>query len=66
MNPVCKMCNIFCKNYPGLVLGCMKKQSNQNITNNYKIVTINNFNLKKNYNKNKLLIIDKKIDEMVI
>jgi hypothetical protein len=63
------MCNICNKTYPGLE--CMKKvsnsiQINQTIINNYKIVEINKFNNKRNYNKNKLSLIERKIDDMII
>jgi hypothetical protein len=71
MNSICRMCNICNKTYPGLVLECMKKvsnsiQINQTIINNYKIVEINKFNNKRNYNKNKLSLIERRIDDMII
>ena len=52
------MCNICNKTYPGLVLECMKKVSNS--------IQINKFNNKRNYNKNKLSLIERRIDDMII
>jgi len=71
MNSICKMCNICTKNLP-VIVECSKKLSKQKVIfTNQNIKYVNKYKIDKTFEynrfqKTKLSLIDRKIQDMVI